>query len=93
MLCGRCLSTHLVPAGAIEPGGALDQLLSLGRILLPPLVIRHRAPITQQTGIPEGQRLSACGYPVPSDRGGSKHSFLAGVGGASRVLHRKTLMG
>src|SRR6266700_6464797 len=51
-LCGGSLTTELSPAGAIEPGGFLDQLLAPGRILFPPLVIGHRAPIAQQIAVP-----------------------------------------
>ena len=51
-LCSRSLTTELSPAGAIEPGGLLDQLLAPGRILFPPLVIGHTAPVAQQIVVP-----------------------------------------
>jgi len=46
------LVTELSPASTIEPGGLRDELLSPGRILLPPLGVGRRAPIAQQIGIP-----------------------------------------
>src|SRR5947209_16355409 len=51
-LCSRSLTTELSPAGAIEPGGLLDQLLAPGRILFPPLVVSHTAPVAQQIVVP-----------------------------------------
>src|SRR6266852_6859168 len=46
------LATQFAPASMIEPGGLRDELLSPGRILLPPLVVGRRAPVAQQIGIP-----------------------------------------
>jgi hypothetical protein len=46
------LATQFSPASTIEPGGLRDELLPLGRILLPPLVVGRRAPVAQQIGIP-----------------------------------------
>ena len=46
------LATQLSPTGAIEPGSLLDELLTSGRILFPPLVIGHRTPIAQQIAVP-----------------------------------------
>src|SRR5690349_19890015 len=51
-LGGFGLTAHLAPASGIEAGSVLDQLLSSSRILLPPLVIRHTAPIAQQIRVP-----------------------------------------
>ena len=51
-LCGFRLAAQLTPVGAIEPSGLLDQLLTLDRILLPPLVVGHRTPVAQQIGVP-----------------------------------------
>src|SRR5258706_14006780 len=44
--------TQCSPVGAVEHGGLLDQLLPMGGILLPPLVIGDRASVAQQIGIP-----------------------------------------
>src|SRR6266516_1534114 len=78
-LCGGSLATELSPAGAIEPGGLLDQLLAPGRILFPPLVVGHRAPVAQQIVVPvlatadaAVARASAHGCLVPS------HCWCAG---------------
>src|SRR5260221_11700830 len=46
------LPTEPLPTHASEPRGVVDQLVTAGRILLPPLVISHRAPIAQQISIP-----------------------------------------
>src|SRR6266568_611648 len=51
-LSGFGLTAKLSPAGTIQTGGVLHQLLLSGRILLPPVVIRHAAPIAQQIVIP-----------------------------------------
>src|SRR5260370_12683881 len=51
-LRGGSLATELSPTGAIEPGGPLDQLLAPGRILFPPLVVSHTAPVAQQIVVP-----------------------------------------
>src|SRR6266516_265021 len=79
-LCGGSLATELSPAGAIEPGGLLDQLLAPGRILFPPLVVGHRAPVAQQIVVPvlatadaAVARASAHGCCVPS------HCWCAGI--------------
>jgi hypothetical protein len=40
-----CFATKLSPAGALKSSNLLNQVLPPGRILLPPLVIRHTAPI------------------------------------------------
>src|SRR5207245_10643969 len=46
------LATAFSPPSAIELGGQLDELLSPGRILLPPLVVGHTAPVAQQIRVP-----------------------------------------
>src|SRR6266566_3830427 len=51
-LCGGSLATELSPAGAIEPGDLLDQLVAPGCILFPPLVVGHTAPVAQQIVVP-----------------------------------------
>src|SRR5258708_10663349 len=51
-LCGGSLATELSPAGAIEPGDLLDQLVAPGRILFPPLIVGHTAPVAQQIVVP-----------------------------------------
>jgi len=49
---GSGLATQFSPVSTIEPGGLRDELLSPGRILLPPFVVGRRAPVAQQIGIP-----------------------------------------
>src|SRR2546428_693251 len=49
---GGSLAAQLSPASAVEPGGLLDQLLTLSGILLPPLVVGDRAPVAQEIGVP-----------------------------------------
>ena len=46
------LATELSPPSALESGGQLDELLSPGRILLPPLVVGHTASVAQQRDVP-----------------------------------------
>src|SRR5260370_12215061 len=52
MLGNGRLLTQRSPASAVKHGGPLDQLLSTGGILLPPLIISDRAPVAQQIGVP-----------------------------------------
>src|SRR5260370_8703989 len=51
-VCGGRLATELSLAGAIEPGDLLDQLVAPGRILFPPLIVGHTAPVAQQIVVP-----------------------------------------
>src|SRR5216684_849643 len=46
------LPSQFAPAGTVKPGGALFQVLAMGRILLPPGRVGHTAPVAQQIGIP-----------------------------------------
>ena len=51
-LGNRGLPSQFSPADTVKTGGALLQVLVMGRILLPPGCVGHTAPIAQQIGIP-----------------------------------------
>jgi transposase len=46
------LPSQFAPADTVKPGDALFQLLSMGRILLPPGRVGDRASVAQQIGVP-----------------------------------------
>src|SRR5260370_12530487 len=46
------LLAQFAKACTVKPGGALFQVLAMGRILLPPGRVGHTAPVAQQIGIP-----------------------------------------
>src|SRR5205807_2689327 len=55
------LLTQRSPASAVKPAGTLDQLLSTGGLLLPPLVIGDRASVAQYLGVPVLAATDAAG--------------------------------
>src|SRR5271157_2272456 len=51
-LGGGGLPSQFAPVGTVELGSALLELLSMGRILLPPGGVGDAAPVAQQIGVP-----------------------------------------